>query len=323
MAASAERFEHLFTEDTDEQSDIGKRGDVLRYRVKTITSGQIIEVEAYPLWRDYNTMKEARSATTSEAQQAVNDRNAQKKLIRLINTNFDDRDLAITLTYKGGVPDQDQARKDIRNYLRRIKTYRKKLGLEELKYVYVIEYEVGAGGRKKKRVHHHVIMSGMDRDMAEAIWAKGYANARKLQPDEYGMEAIARYMLKAPRGGKRWGYSRNLKKPKVTTATTKVSVRQMTAIARDIEDTGHRVIAKRYPNCHINDIKVKRSDYVPGVYLYAHMKKEDQRKRGGACHAVHRASNTQRGIGAAMAIPMGGIADGQVSRAGHDVSHTQ
>ena len=43
-----------------------------------------------------------------------------------------------------------------------------------MKYAYVIEF--GGKDGRRKRVHHHVIMSGMDRDKAEALWnGRGYA----------------------------------------------------------------------------------------------------------------------------------------------------
>ena len=73
--------------------------------------------------------------------------------------------------------------------------------MDDLKYIYVIEFENGEG-RKKTRVHHHVIMSGMNRDAAERLWTNGWANTRRLQPDEYGLEAPARYIVKDPKGKK-------------------------------------------------------------------------------------------------------------------------
>lgn len=150
----------------------------------------------------------------------LNDKNAKKKLIRKINANFTKADIWVTLTYKNGVPDEEQARKDIRNYLRRVREWRRKRGMTELKYVYVIEY--GGKDGRRKRVHHHVVMSGMDRSAAEELWnGKGWANAKKLQPDEYGLEALARYVTKEANGGKRWCASRNLSEPKETTADTK------------------------------------------------------------------------------------------------------
>ena len=59
-----------------------------------------------------------------------------------------------------------------------------------------------------------MIMSKMDRDTAEKMWKYGdFTNADRLQPNEYGCEAIARYMTKEPQGKKRWAQSKNLKEP--------------------------------------------------------------------------------------------------------------
>ena len=99
------------------------------------------------------------------------------------------------------------------------------------KYVYVIEWEDDG---ETKRVHHHVIMSGMDRETAETIWGAGRTNAARLQPDDAGLEALARYITKGTghaKHSKRWGASKGLKKPKITTADKKISKRQMARMA--------------------------------------------------------------------------------------------
>ena len=118
--------------------------------------------------------------------------------------------------------------------------------MTELKYVYVIEY--GGKDGKRKRVHHHVVMSGMDRSAAEELWnGKGWANARKLQPDEYGLEALARYVTKEANGGKRWCASRNLSEPKETTADTKISKRRVEKMATDFEGAPALIFEKLLP----------------------------------------------------------------------------
>ena len=206
---------------------------------------------------------------TREAQKNLNDKNAKKKFIRKINANFTEEDLCVTLTYSNGfVPDEEQARRDIRNYLRRVREYRRKNGLPELKYAYVIEF--GGKDGRRKRVHHHVIMSGMDRDKAEALWnGRGYANARRLQPDDYGLEALARYMTKEPNGGKRWAASKNLVDPKITEADTKISRRKVEQMAEDFEAKPAAIFAALFPEYSFNECAVRYSDFVAGAYIYA------------------------------------------------------
>lgn len=259
-------------------ADLLRHDDVLRYRTKTITSGPVVECEIYPIWKHRTEVKKAAECKTPLAQKAVNERNARKRLIRKINSNFTEADVVCHLTYADEAPDLDQARKDMQNYIRRVRDYRKRMGMSELKYVYVIEYDDGESGTKAKRIHQHVIMSGMDRDIAQQLWTKGRANCDRLQPDEYGFEALARYMLKDPKGKKRWSGSKNLAEPIETIADHKVTVRQVERIAMQMEESAGKIFASKFPACNILDITVKRSDRVAGAYIYAKMRKSTSSK---------------------------------------------
>ena len=274
MPYNSAKYEFLFDRSEEITEAVFERlrhKDVFRYRARTIKAGNMLEVEVYPIWNTQNEVRRAKHATTREAQRNLNDRNAKKKLIRKINANFTDDDICVTLTYKDGfIPDEDQARRDIRNYLRRVRGWRRKNGLPEMKYVYVIEF--GGGDGRRKRVHHHVIMSGMDRNTAETLWqGRGWANSRRLQPDDYGLEALARYMTKEPNGGKRWAASRNLVDPKITEADTKISKRRVETMAQDLEDAPAAIFGKLFPEYEFNDCTVKHSPYVAGAYIYARM----------------------------------------------------
>lgn len=280
MPYSSEPYLNIFDRDIDddreEQIESLRKRKALFYRVKTIKSGDMLECEIYPIWiQRYEASRAKRVSKTRLAQRNLNDKNAKKLIIRIINTNFTADDLAVDLTYRGDLPNEDQARRDIQNYIRRIKDYRRKHGLPELKYVYVIEFDDTEGGRK--RIHHHMIMNSMDRDVLEKLWGKGYANSRRLQPNEFGLEGIARYMTKDPRGTKRWSASRNLESPKVTIADHKVTKRRVEKIAR-YEDTAQDIFQKLYPGYAFNDIKIKYSDFVSGAYLYVRMRKSGAQK---------------------------------------------
>jgi hypothetical protein len=169
---SSDRYIELFDSSCEGEDAFRLRhGHVANYRVRTILAGNILECEIYPIWSCKGEDIEARKAmkhTSKAAIKAANERNAKKKLIRKINANFTEKDLHITLTYAGGQPGIAQARKDMQNYLRRIKSYRKKMGLGDPKYIYVIE---GSEESTKKRIHHHLIMSNMNRDEAERLWS--------------------------------------------------------------------------------------------------------------------------------------------------------
>ena len=181
-----------------------------RYR-KTIRSGDVIEIEEYfsprAISKDYP--RGANENLTPEEQKKVNERQARKKLARLINTNFGKEDLFITLTHAYRL-DYDTAKAELNKYLRRVKRWRTKQGLPELKYVAVTEH-------KAKREHHHVIMSGMDLTAAVELWQQGRVMISRLDPaGEY--KGLANYITKEPpeERRRRWSQSRNLDKPKVT-----------------------------------------------------------------------------------------------------------
>ena len=275
---SAERYGSLFDSPVDGingADNVLRPGSVGRYRCKTIKHGDQLDVEIYPLWNTAAETRRAKAAVTRKAQAALNERNARKRLIRRINANFTSADLELTLTYAGDhVPDLEEARRDMQNYFRRVKRWRKAHGMNELRYVYVIEY-AGEDG-EPKRVHHHVIMSGMDRDEAERLWGRGRANSARLQPDEHGLEGLAKYITKSiPRfkSEKRWACSKNLKEPTVTVADTKISRRKAARLAHDAEAYGRELFEHLYSGYLFNDIEVKASAYVAGAYIYVSMRR--------------------------------------------------
>lgn len=253
-------------------------GKKYKYMVKTIQSGDMLESEIYPVYdKRKDVPRRDKEKLSNEWQDKLNDKNAKKKYVRLVNTNFTKNDLMVTLTYQDKyLPTEKQAKKDVVNYLNRVKRYRKKMGLEELKYVYVLEFvdEAEQHKSKKIRVHHHIIMNAMDRDKAEDLWGKGRVETKRLQPDEFGLEGIARYMVKDSRG-KRWYGSRNLKKPKETKAVTKLTKRKAEKIAVN-ENMHEELFENLYSNKYkFSDSHTFLSDITGGFYLYCRMRKRD------------------------------------------------
>lgn len=191
------------------------------YMTKEITSGQQFEIELYPQFtrrRKDMIPEEAREPKKENvAQRNLNDKNARKYLIRLINTNFTKEDIWVTLTYLDSeLPkSMEEAERNVRNYIRRMNTCRKKLGLPNTKYIYITEWE--QEGDKPIRCHHHVVLDGLlDMDTVEKKWTKGERNeCRRLQPDENGLTGMATYITKDPRGKKRWISCLGLKKPHI------------------------------------------------------------------------------------------------------------
>lgn len=208
----------------------------MTYRTKTIQSGKYLEVEMYPVFRGTKNSRSKKIKPSSAKQKNLNDKNAKKQIIRLIHSNFDEGDLMLTLSYKekNRPKTEEQAGRDIENYIRRIKRYRKKNDLPELKYIAVIEYREEEEG-KKIRIHHHIIINKMDRDDAEKIWGLGYANAMRLEEDENGLEGITRYIIKDPKGKKRTKQSRNLKQPTIKIKDNEYTKRTINKFVKDID----------------------------------------------------------------------------------------
>ena len=166
----------------------------------------------------------------------------------------------------------DQCRKDLRNFLLRVKRYREKQGMEPLKYIYTIEGKrENVRGAGVNRIHVHMLMNGgVSRERLEEMWEMGYANADRLQPTERGLEEIASYIIKEARnkdGARKWSASRNLTQPLRRTTDARCSNRMVKMIAADIRNEAKEQTEKLYPRYRFVDCKVYYSDQVDGVYI--------------------------------------------------------
>lgn len=80
--------------------------------------------------------------------------------------------LLIALTYKeSNIPDSpEEAQRQMRNFLRRVKRFHKRQGLPELKYVAVTK-----AGKRTGQIYHHIVMSVDIVDYRIAsFWDEGY-----------------------------------------------------------------------------------------------------------------------------------------------------
>ncbi len=162
---------------------------------------------------------------TTDEQKKVNERAAAIKLRRLINHNFSPGDFHLILTYSQEKKPKTAAaaRKDLENFLRRLRSTYKKQG-EELKYITVTEY-------KNRNIHHHLVINcTRTKDITNA-WKSGRIKVNPLD-DSGQYRALAEYLIKETQKtfktptsayGKRWNQSRNLKKPEVIKKIIKAS----------------------------------------------------------------------------------------------------
>ncbi|MEO3147868.1 rolling circle replication-associated protein, partial [Turicibacter sanguinis] len=143
------------------------------YTTNTIKSGNQFEVEIFPAFkRDIPHFIKKEKKETRQAQKNLNDRNAKKKIMRLVHENFYPGDYFCTLTFKNeDLPNGlDDAERLSKNFFRRINRLRKKLNLENAKYVYVLE----EGTYGTQRFHLHLIMdNGLSKEEVEEKWGHG------------------------------------------------------------------------------------------------------------------------------------------------------
>ncbi|WP_326511373.1 rolling circle replication-associated protein [Clostridium intestinale] len=248
------------------------------YREKKFYLGstrKYLEVEHFPIsFKERSKRRKDKKKETIPKQKNLNDKNAKKYLIRIINHNFTDKDLIAHLTYidKYLPKSEEEARKDIKNYLLRVRRWRKKNGIkEELKYIAIIEYRDQVEGKKAIRIHHHVIINDMDRDILEDLWKKGRANVDRLQADEYGYEALARYVTKDPQGKKRWVPSKNLKPPIPDINDFRFSKKKIVEMSKTPED--REMFERLYPGYFLTKCSVEVNKETSEIYIYLKMRK--------------------------------------------------
>ena len=91
------------------------------YVKKMIYSGKLLEIENYPVSQKGNRIRTTKSNTSSNSQANLNEKNALKHLIRLVETNYTEDDMFITLSYKVAPESSAKLKKDFQNFLRRLK----------------------------------------------------------------------------------------------------------------------------------------------------------------------------------------------------------
>lgn len=220
-------------------------------REKQTVSGRLFEADFYPVWNDGRRMpsRVPKHKRSTAEQQKYNHKQAVKNCIRMINVNFNETDHILHPTYEPSKAPQNekQARRDLQNALKRLKRRREKElkiteqalaaipNIKELesqrnilekkrdklnepfKYIYVVEkvtYKSGKYAGRDNWHFHLFITGGLDRDETEKMWHGGMrTNCDRFQPDKFGPEAMAKYMMKDPQGSKRFVHSRNLQKP--------------------------------------------------------------------------------------------------------------
>lgn len=306
----------LFDTSIGSRLEPGWAAGVIQQRTRTIKAGSMVYVECFPVWNT-NTAARVRSEAAKEAhreaQRRMDEKNAKKKLIRKMNANFGRGDLFITCEHAPEKQAQDAkaAQRIMQNFLRRVKTIRRRRGLPDMRYIYVIEQ---TNSRVYgTRFHYHVIMSGdgVDRDEIEQAWTRGkggFCNSRRTLPDEKGLARLACYMLadkerrtpetdgKNPqkKAGRRWNCSKNLIEPVESVADKKISIRKAGQIAVSVLEEAGKIFGKLYPDCELIECEVKRSQWAAGVYISAELHRVTADRKERAIKKDHWKKRNQR-----------------------------
>ena len=251
------------------------------YKTKTITSGPIREIEIYPVFPEKDIPNEYRLKATKEAQRNFKHKNAKKYFERKINTNFGKGDYYVTLNYeKGQEPkDHEEAQKNIQNYVRRLRYFHNKnqddQGIpkkerEELEYIYVNEISKEGKGRH----HHHIIINSViTMEVIEKKWKHGRRNnIRVIHPDEEHITGLSKYLAKDPKGKKRWGCSKGLRDPDITTHNSKFSNKKVNEMALNYNQIEEEM-EKTNPGYKFMHVEVSKNEFNGRWYMYSRMRK--------------------------------------------------
>lgn len=257
---------------------------------KQIYCGNYLEVDIIPTGRKMKQRRgrKKRRYLSAPKQRNLNDKNARRYFIQLVNTNFTNNDMHITCTYDRNSlpPSIEEAERIVGNFLRRLSYRMKKIGLS-LKYILVTEFGASKATNKVIRVHHHIIINqGLSRDEVEALWCHrkkkgekqgkriGFVNADRLQTNEYGLEALARYLTKQPNGKKRWSSSTNLDKPYYTESTNRYSKRKTEELAKCPDD--REFWEKKYKGYVFTECKPVFNEVIGKWSLYIKMRRYEE-----------------------------------------------
>ena len=279
-----------------------------RYREKIYTCGDYKDIQLYPVFEKAKGRRKKRYKPTSDMQAKLNQRNAERALTRLLNANFTENDISLTLTYMNQYLPKtyEEAERDVKNFIRRVKRLRGKMKLDEIKYILI----PGAG-----RFHFHIPMSGgIDDKTLQELWPYGYCNIIHFIFDENGIEGHARYVAKQfeldevdifsmfnineetgevtekegkvatrAKGKRRYTCSRNIIRPEAEEKDGRISATRVEEMAT-VDSASRAVFEKLYPGYCLADCKPYYNEENGGYYLEIKMYKKDssflRRKRG-------------------------------------------
>lgn len=260
-----------------------------KYRITDIICGEnYITSRIYPEYLPHRTSRQRKSKPTSEVQERLNEKNRKEYLSHLASTNFSDRDYYITLTYNDKHLPENRldAEHELRKFISRLKYRAQKIG-KIVKIIAVTGY-----GSKRKRLHHHLLISGclMPYDIIN-IWkckdgsSRGYVDINPLQFNQFGIaiDNLLKYFYKHVEENKKLGIkgsgyfrSRNLTEPTIKSRSGKLSHKQI-EFARTFTD--YTVFEQMHPDYTLADVVTFQNDVNGGYYFTVRYYRPPNRRR--------------------------------------------
>lgn len=204
-----------------------------------IISGRTVEIRRSMMEKGRSTVKRRGlrvKGQTSLRKILANEREAVKNLARVINCNFGQGDIWVTLGYdqKHLPADKEAAKADMQKFMRKLKAQYKKQTGKDLRYIYTTS-EKKSYSEEAARLHHHVVMDEVARELIYTLWpCKQDVTVRYL--DGRGdYTGIAKYMIDnagRAEGKRRYASSKGLRKP-VYTEPVPVKAKEKVRIPRD------------------------------------------------------------------------------------------
>ena len=231
----------------------------LFYRERTWTCGHYKEIEIFPVYQKPG-IRRSKCKPSSEIQKQLNDKHSKAHFKRLVHLNFTEGDCVIGLDYtEGCLPDNDDmAKRDAQNWVRRLRCLYKKLG-SELKYIIV--YERSDEGRP----HFHALINdiGIEIKRLQQLWTYGRTEVDSLQFDNSGVVGLSKYYSKGKLFYRRWSGSKNLKQPEPDDKDYKYTNKAIAALKIEDPEEIRKIYGDGYiVNCEIRNNDINRADYI-------------------------------------------------------------
>ena len=224
-----------------------------------------------------------KQAMSTPKQKRLNSKNAIRKCEALIKANFGQGDYLLSLNFN---PEHEphtveEAKRQAKNYIARLEYAARKKRLPRPKVLYVIEQ-----GQKSGRFHLHMLVkTDLPREFLEDKWGRGYCNADRIQMNlKNALDRIAQYMMKSPKGNRRWNSTHNLIQPweSVNDNPRMMSRRKMETLRQIPEDSerARAIIEGDNPGYMLTSLEKEYREDVGQWYFFARM---ELRKSAAGC----------------------------------------